>query len=327
MNTYYSGDKTIESKTVIILINYNGINDTVECIQSIHEKSNEQPFVVVLDNASRDASSLEESLAFYPLLKVIKNETNVGFGRANNAAINWVFNNVNCQYIFILNNDTILSENLTENLASALHAAPDNVALITPMIMNHNNPQEIWYGGGQINFDKMTAVVNDDLLSALNTELDNFKSGYVDFVTGCAMFFKADVLKKLRGFDPFYFMYDEDVELSIRISENGYKMLYIPTLKLYHKCQGSQITKQQNVPSNQLHPTHPSLIFYLKNTIINRRYTLRKHLQGKKAKVYVKFNFYWLTKACQYLLYGKFNAAGTTIACLFKPFNNYYHSH
>jgi GT2 family glycosyltransferase len=119
-------------------------------------------------------------------------------------------------------------------------------------------------------------------------------------------------------------MYDEDVELSIRLQNMKYKILYLPQALVYHKCQGSQV-KTTNVPSNQLDPKHPSLLFYLTNTIINRRYTLSKHLKQKQLKTYFIFNIYWLAKSAQYLLHGKFRAFATTLSCLIKSYDKHPH--
>jgi GT2 family glycosyltransferase len=298
--------------TAIVLVNYNSIDDTNSCIKSIQDNTtSETPFIVVLDNASKDGPDFENKIVFYPNLKILKTEQNIGFGRANNLAINWIFENISCQYIFILNNDTILTKSLIEELKNGHVNGPNSIAVTSPKIMVYSNPDEIWYDGGLINLGKMSPVINKNYYS------ENFKPTVTDFASGCAMFFKADILKKLKGFDPFYFMYDEDVELSLSIKREGYEILYIPTATLYHKCQGSQEKNDNNtLPENQLDPSHPSLIFYLKNTIQNRLYTLNKHLNKDKIKVYFLFYLYWLLKAAQYLVNGKFLAVKIVLKAL-----------
>ena len=159
-----------------------------------------------------------------------------------------------------------------------------------------------------INFNKMVP----DVVQEYTRE-----NKYTDFASGCAMFFKTDVLKKLKGFDPYYFMYDEDVELSIHLAKRGYKILLVPAAVVYHKCQGSQV-KQDVLPRNQLDPKHPGLIFYLGNTIPNRRYTIQKHLQGvRRLQTILFLNGYWLLKSVQFALYGNRKAFDITMKSLF----------
>lgn len=278
----------------VVLINYNNIEDTKECIKSIAASKGNLPFVFVIDNASRDASVLKDELVFYPDLECLISNVNSGFGRANNLAIEWILKNLSTEYIFILNNDTVIEIDTLNRLATSLQNTDNSIAVATPLIKVYSNIKEIWYAGGTINYNKMVPEVNH---TSLNKD-------FTQFASGCAMFFKTEVFKKIKGFDPFYFMYDEDVELSIRLIKLGYKILYVPEAVVYHKCQGSQ-TKEKNLPANQLHPYHPSLLFYLGNTIVNRRYTIKKHLTGyKKIKARTFQTIYWILKSIQYLLYG-----------------------
>lgn len=293
-------------KTSIVLINYNSLADTIDCLKSILNTNHNIPFIVLVDNHSKDSDTITGTTAFYPHIHVIKNQVNTGFGRANNTGIEWILDNIVCEYIFILNNDTILKAGTISCLESSLNQADNKAGMATPKIFVYSNPQEIWYGGADINYKKMTPVIKQ-----------GEEPASTGFASGCAMFFRADVLQKVKGFDPFFFMYDEDVELSLRLKKLNYDILYVPEAQLYHKCQGSQ-TKEKNIPSNQLAPNHPGLLFYLKNTVMNRRYIIGKHLSGfdsLKASFYHKC--YWLSKGVQFFLYGKLRAAYYTCKYLF----------
>lgn len=291
----------------ILLVNYNSLGDTLDCIESI-QKAESDAFTVVIENGSNDKAVIADALNGISDVKLIVSQGNLGFGRANNLGIEWIKKNLSCKYIFLLNNDTVIEENTLVVLQDYMDHSPANVAMCAPKIYIYANPDEIWYAGGTFNYAKMTPVVNQDPLTTRSATL---------FASGCCMFFKSDDLYKLGGFDPFFFMYDEDVELSLRIGELGKTITYVPEAVVYHKCQGSQ-TKQLNIPSNQLHPNHPSLIFYLKNTILNRRYIIHRYLKGMdRIKTEVKYAVYWLMKAIQYVLYGKFKAAVIVIKYLF----------
>jgi GT2 family glycosyltransferase len=302
-------------ETVVVLVNYNNTGDTIECIKSIHSSDTKSlPFVIVVDNDST-IKDVEEQMQFYPFQKVVFVPKNIGFGRANNIGIQWAIKNLESSYLFILNNDTIVEQSAIRKLITKVKDAPDDVALCAPKILVYDRPSEIWYGGGTINYKKMTPTI-----------MSHSTDGFSEFASGCAMFFKTEALMKLNGFDPFFFMYDEDVELSMRIRKLGYRILYAPVSIIYHKCQGSQV-KVANAPSNQLDPRHPSLLFYLTNTIPNRKYIIRKHLTGlQKLKSSVFQVLYWLMKSLQYLLYGKFKACYTVFKYLFlgsSKFNKY----
>lgn len=295
-----------ENNVCVILINYNSLDDTIECLKSIHQSDGFIPFVIVVDNGSKNQYKIESELSFYPELKVILSPNNIGFGRANNIGIDWVFNNMQCEYIYILNNDTTIESNSIKLMSSFLSKQSKNVGMVAPKILIYSNPEEVWYEGADIEFKKVTP----------SPKIDK-SSDYTIFASGCAMFFRYDALKKIKGFDPFFFMYDEDVELCLRMKNMDIKIAYLPESIVYHKCQGSQ-TKDKDIPSNQLHPNHPSLIFYLKNTIRNRKYIIKKHLYGFDRIKSTSFHtLYWLMKSFQYLLYGKFKATICVLNFLF----------
>lgn len=284
-------------RTCIILVNYNSYGDTVECVKSIKEYSLSTPFIVVVDNASTEFFDTQTLSELYADSFYYKLDKNIGFGRANNFGIQWVKNNIKCDYIFLLNNDTIITNDLIQQLEGCLMNASDNVVMVTPKIFVYSNPNEIWYQKATIDFKKVTPTI-----------LPNSISGYTEFASGCAMFFRSHALFDLGGFDPFFFMYDEDVELCLRINNSGSKIFFCEESILYHKCQGSQV-KDVEVPSNQLDPHHPSLLFYLRNTISNRKYIIRKHLSGwERIKSYCTHGIYWSLKAGQYFVHGKFEA-------------------
>jgi GT2 family glycosyltransferase len=292
--------------TCIILVNFNNISDTKECLQSIKNTSGPLPFVVVVDNASNNQKDIESELFFFPHLKLILNTENIGFGKANNLGISWVFKNILSNYVFILNNDTIIEKSTIPLMVKYFLTKDASIGLIVPKILIYNSPQEIWYKGADIDFKKITPSTSPPV-----------NPSNPIFASGCAMFFSYNVLKEIKGFDPYFFMYDEDVELCLRINKIGIKIAYFPDATIYHKCQGSQ-TKEKNIPSNQLHPKHPSLMFYLKNTIPNRKYIIKKHLSGiSKTKTTFFHTSYWLLKSIQFFIFGNFKASFKVIKLLF----------
>lgn len=291
----------------IVLVNYNSVEDTVACIQSIQLSDGDLPYIVVVENNSGDQKVIKEKVDFYPFIKVLITNDNIGFGRANNLGINWLKDNVHCKYLFLLNNDTIVEKDTLKQLTSAFERSGADTGMAAPKILVYGKqPVEIWYEGATINYKKMTP------------DIGQRDDRYTEFASGCAMFFDAEVLYGLKGFDPFFFMYDEDVELSMRLLKSGKKIRYVENAVIHHKCQGSQ-TKEKDIPANQLHPNHPGLLFYLKNTILNRKYIINKHLDGQEQKDAIYWQKkYWLMKSVQFLLYGKVSAFYSVLKYLFR---------
>ena len=293
-------------KTCIVLINFNSLDDTIECLNSVFKSNGGIPFVVVVDNASNNQYEIKSQLSFYPQLKIILNNTNIGFGRANNIGIDWIFDNIKCDYIYILNNDTTINKDSILIMSEFLSKQSSEIGMVAPKILVYNNPDEVWYEGADIDFKKVTPCTKSTTIS-----------NHTKFASGCAMFFRYESLKKIKGFDPFFFMYDEDVDLCLRMAEEDMIIYYLPSSIVYHKCQASQ-TKEKNIPSNQLHPNHPSLLFYLKNTILNRKYIINRHLEGlERVKSIFFHTTYWLMKSTQYFLFRKPEAGKTVLKYLF----------
>src|SRR5687768_5073012 len=144
----------------VVLINYNNLQDTTECLEGIASSKGTLPFVLVVDNASADGDRIEAALSFYPHVKCFTSKVNLGFARANNLAINWVNENLNTRYTFLLNNDTVLEPSTLTTLKEALEYEPrQNAALAAPLIRVYSGTREIWYAGGSINFNKMVPDV------------------------------------------------------------------------------------------------------------------------------------------------------------------------
>lgn len=296
----------------IVLVNYNNISDTIECVKSIYKSVDiDLPFIVLIDNNSTTKIS-EKELDFYPNIKIIYNTSNIGFGRANNLGINWVLGNLNSEFIFLLNNDTIINSHTLLNLIKYFPNKED-VVMASPKILTYEKNPRIWYGGGFFNFKRMS--INIQHITEPNKEL---KSQFVDFASGCAMFFKSSFLKNNIAFDDSFFMYDEDLELCIRLSKTNKKIYFINNSIVYHKCQGSQ-TDNTSDEINQLHPKFKNLKFYLSLTIPNRFYIINKHFSNfEKLKLKLNLTIYWVGKSVQFFLYRKFEISFHTLKLVVK---------
>jgi GT2 family glycosyltransferase len=261
--------------TCVVTISYRGSADTAACLQSLG-KSSVPVSIVVVDTTPMD-DALEAALVFCPSFTLLRADENVGFGRGNNLGIEWALKNSGCEYIFLLNNDATIFPDSIERLESAMADNPE-VGIMAPRIAYLDDPSTLWYGGGDMDWRRasgFTPGFNGSALAPLAmTERD------VTFASGCALFIRRDVAKKLRGFDSRFFMYEEDTEFCLRANENRIRIRYMPRSLILHRGQGSDpgATKgNQNLWSVE----NARLPFYVFHIIRNRLLNVYLHARGR----------------------------------------------
>jgi GT2 family glycosyltransferase len=281
MKDFYHNDlpgtmtENIFPTVVVILVNYNSLSHTTECIQSLSQSSI-KPFIVVIDNNSSDAEFLKSYGIEYDYgCHIIFNEENIGFGRANNTGIQWALHNIKFDYLLLLNNDTVVEKDALERLVNAFKFNPA-IAITTSKIMYHYNKNLVWYGGGDINKKKCWPIIYDFNKEATTNGAN--KPKYATFVSGCVMMFSRSSIEKMKGFDDDFFMYCEDLELSIRTIREGYKMYYEPRSVIFHKVQASSANKENNATG--YNAKNPNLKFLFYNMQVNLWKAYRKNVKG-----------------------------------------------
>jgi GT2 family glycosyltransferase len=190
--------------------------------------------VIVVDNASED-NSLTLLRDYVPNL--IINTKNMGFGKACNQA----FKNSTADYVLLLNPDTISTCNILENLTKFLENQPD-YAVTGPMQKDENN--NIVRCCGRFPTFK-TAFFETTGLSKIfpqyftpapiMTDWNHEESKDVDHIMGSYMLIKKPILDKVGFMDDDYFVYGEDIDLSKRINNAGFKSYYHSSMSIFHK--------------------------------------------------------------------------------------------
>jgi GT2 family glycosyltransferase len=217
----------------IIVLTWNGKVDTLECIKSLELLTYSNYKIVVVDNASEDGTC-EAVRQLHSSVHVIKNTHNFRFAGGNNIGIEFALEN-NANYILLLNNDTVADKNVLSYLIGSIEK-DKTVGMAGPKIYFHSDPKRIWYAGGKINWWSGS-------ISHLGVhEIDNGKFEklrYTDYVTGCALLVKREVIEKIGMLDESYFIYGEDADWSLRTVLAGYKLLFVPQAILWHKVSVS----------------------------------------------------------------------------------------
>lgn len=219
-----------KNSVAIILVNYNGISDTIECINSILKIKNRNYKIIVVDNNSKDyeADKLEKN---FPDIIVIKSNKNLGFSGGNNLGIKYAMEN-KYEYILLLNNDTIIDSEMIDYLLKYA----DNNTITVPKMYYYTDKKTIWYAGG--NISKLTGRVKHNRKNKIDhNSKENIKK--CSFATGCCLLIHCDIINKIGYLNEEYFMYCEDVDYCLKALESKIKILYIPQAKLWHKVSKS----------------------------------------------------------------------------------------
>ncbi len=222
----------------IVIINYNVKAFLTQCLDSIYRSQTQYGYeVIVIDNASSD-SGKDMILQLFPKVRWTDNAQNVGFGKANNQG----FEQAKGDYTLILNPDTVLREDTLEVSLNYLKAHPEVGGLGIKGID----------GSGQFLPESkrglptpMTAFFKISGLSRLFPRsplfsryhlghLDPNSNHKVDILVGCYMMVPTDLLRQVGGFDPQYFMYGEDIDLSYELLKTGRQNHYLAESQIIH---------------------------------------------------------------------------------------------
>jgi GT2 family glycosyltransferase len=244
-------------KIAIIIVNWNGVKDTLECLQSITDLNVNGLVVdiIVVDNASTDntVNIIREN---FPKTIIIENSENLGFAEGNNTAIR-KGKLSNYDYFFLVNNDTILEKNCIINLIKSMENEKET-GIMSPKIyfaknfeyhkeryQENERGKVIWYAGGIIDWNNIICShrgVDDVDMGQYEKEIET------DFVSGCGMLIKKEVIDDIGLFDKKYFMYLEDVDFCVRAKNKGWKLKYNPNGIMWHKNASSS-----GKPGSKLH--------------------------------------------------------------------------
>lgn len=262
----------------IILVNWNNHIDTIECLNSLQSLKNIYYKIILVDNNSKKESLLnilnylKRTETKFSLLNVdesikcdisedeiivLKNSRNSGFAGGNNIGIKFAIEN-NASYIWLLNNDTVVESNTLYEMIR--YARQYDAGIIGSKILYYYNKKLIQNIGGWLNFK--TFILGNGFGNNAIDDGQYDKAIEPDYINGASMLIKRDVLEKNGLFDEKYFLYWEETDYCIRAKKRGFKMLYCPLARVYHKDGAT--TKKVNKLSLYYY-TRNALYFYKKN--------------------------------------------------------------
>jgi len=227
-------------KVFIIVLNWNGSYDTIECVESLKKLKYPDYKILLVDNGSTDDSVVVLSKRF-PDIDIIETKRNLGFAGGANFGMRRALNS-GAEYVLLLNNDTVVAPDLLDGLIRA--AEEDKKAgLLCSKVYFYDRPDVIWYAGGTfypwLGWGRHRGYNLRD-----NGRFDRVEE--TGRPCGCSIMATREFCEKAGLLDEEYFCYCEDLDWGMRAEKLGFKVLYVPHSKVWHKVskatEGSRMT-------------------------------------------------------------------------------------
>ncbi len=246
----------------IILLNWDGYQDTIECVESCCKLSYPNFRILIIDNGSTDNSEaiLRER---FPEIELIQTGANLGFAGGNNVGIRYAIEH-GADYIWLLNNDTVVA---AEALSALVQVAEGDktVGMVGSKIVYYANPRLLWYAGAVLDPDRPYLLHHRGLNEDDRGQFDAAcETGYI---TGCSLLARREMMDIIGLLDDGLFLYFEDADWSARAREKGWKLSYCPASLVHHK-----------VSLSVGGASSPILLYY---TARNRLYFIKRNFPDK----------------------------------------------
>ncbi len=216
----------------IIVLNYNGKEDTLECLKSLSRLDYPYYKVYVVDNGSKDDSISAIRLQF-PDITLIENKNNLGFAEGNNIGIRYALTE-GAQAFLILNNDTVVKSDLLNAFVKA-HAENPQAGILGATLYRFDHPDTLDHLGGTWN----PSTCNFDLIG-LQTKILPFKTVTpMDYICGAGMYIPAETFRIIGLFEKDFFLLWEDADLCFRAQRAGFLVVTCPEAIIWHKGSAS----------------------------------------------------------------------------------------
>lgn len=268
-------------KIYVVLLNYNGYNDTKECIESILKGQNNMYFNINICVVDNDSTQEERKLLFnlknkIKNLDIIFNNTNEGYAKGNNIGISFAIKN-QADYIWVLNNDVTVEENAVNEL---IKSAKNSEAFFSTKIYDYYYRNELQYFGADIVGKKFDIYFN---------KIDGKINRNSDFISGTSIFAHRNLWEKYK-LPEEYFLYEEDTDFSLYLKENNIPIIIVANAKIFHK--GSVSTNKLSWMQHYYFQRNKLILikkysknpwksyFFIKKFIIFPCITLRRYIKG-----------------------------------------------
>lgn len=209
-----------------IVLNWNNLPDTLECLQSLVESDYPVLHVLVIDNDSvEDPTGAIH--ARWPGVRVIRTERNLGYGGGNNIGLREALA-LGVPYVLLLNNDVTVDSGMLRRLIEPV-ARDARIGMATPTVFFQDHPSEVYWDGGIIDWD--AADVSHESRSLPTGNGLTFS----EWLDGCALLVRTEILGRVGLLDDRYFLYYEDADWSLRAASHGWTNVVVARARAWHK--------------------------------------------------------------------------------------------
>jgi len=239
----------MKNQIFIVILNWNGWEDSKECLESLLLSDIDNYKIILVDNHSEDNSLKHfnqwQNELDYRKEKIIliQNSENYGFAKGNNIGIDFAIKH-EAEYIFLLNNDTIVEKNTLKILYNYFC---ENMQIdgCTPQIRYYDKPETIWNCGGKLIWNIGRKYFYSD---ANIKDIPNVEKINITFVTGCALFLRTKLINEIGSLSERFFFGEEDFEFSLRMRVKKKKMICLTKSIIYHKVSKSiSVVSKSNI--------------------------------------------------------------------------------
>jgi len=227
------------TRVVAIVLNWNGGEETVECLRSLAAQQAPRPTVLLADNASSDGS-VERLLALDPGLAVLRFEQNLGYAGGNNRAMRHAFGKLSAQWVCLVNSDLVAPPDLFARLFEAVESLQAQggppVGALGPRILYRDRPEVVWACGGRIG---PTVNVTRLLEHGKPAASCGGPPLATDYVPGTCLLVSRAAWEVVGELDESFFCYLEDADWCVRMRRRGFGVFVAPEASAYHALSTS----------------------------------------------------------------------------------------
>ncbi len=244
--------KRAAKKAAVIVLNWNGLGDTVECVRTLKKLTYPDYKIIMVDNGSTDGSA-DALQRVFPEIEIIRNEKNLGFAGGENTGMRRALAE-GAEYIAIINNDATADPDFLTELVSAAESEK-GAGMLASKVYFYDRPQILWYAGASfhpwIGWGRHRGFNMPD-----RGQFDDIEE--TQRPCGCSMLVTKELCEKIGLLDERFFCYSEDIDWGMRAGKAGFKVLYVPRSKVWHK-----VSRATGGPSSAV-----ALYYTVRNTLM-----------------------------------------------------------
>jgi GT2 family glycosyltransferase len=250
--------QTFNPVVAIIVLTWNQRELTLDCLASLgkQEYPSDRLEIIVVDNGSVDGTA-GAIRSKYASVTVLENDENLGFAEGNNVGLRHALKG-NAEFIMLLNNDTVVDPAMLNELL-AVAESDSTIGIVGPKMLYFDQPDVIWCAGNRLDWRTGESIrLQADQVDADPEELPR----EVDFITACGICLRREVIEQIGLLDLRFFIYYEETDWCMRARSAGWRILYVPRARMWHKVSAAMGTTS---PATSYYMSRNVMLFMSKN--------------------------------------------------------------